>query len=103
MFAPIIFAYHGFETAIPFRHVGAGFMPAPACLNSQFDICMVYTYTVHICRTGSASPIGNATADEVMRRIEELKNLLAPVEAPKLFHYDPDKPLTLRPKTEKPG
>jgi hypothetical protein len=36
------------------------------------------------------------------RRIEELKTRPLSVEAPqKLFHYDPDKPLTFAPKNEK--
>lgn len=39
--------------------------------------------------------------EDVRRRIEERKRRPIPAEPPrKLFHYDPDKPLTLIPKTE---
>jgi len=42
--------------------------------------------------------------EEVRQRIVALKQRPIPMEAvPKLFHYDPDEPLRLLPKTEKTG
>lgn len=62
----------------------------------------VPTLTTRSCEAANTSPVINPTTNEVRRRIEELKHRPAPVEPPpKLFHYDPDKPLTLMPKTEK--
>jgi hypothetical protein len=44
------------------------------------------------------------TPEEVRQRIAALKQRPVPTEAvPKLFHYDPDEPLRLLPKTEKSG
>jgi hypothetical protein len=42
-------------------------------------------------------------AEDVRQRIAALKLRPVPVEAPKLFHYDPDEPLRLVPKGEKTG
>jgi len=42
-------------------------------------------------------------SEEVRQRIAALKQRPVPAEAPKLFHYDPDEPLRLLPKTEKTG
>jgi hypothetical protein len=64
----------------------------------------VHTLTPKSCDAASTSPspVINPTAEEVKRRIEELKNRPVPVAAPqKLFHYDPDKPLTFMAKTQK--
>ena len=42
--------------------------------------------------------------EEVRQRMAALKQRPVPTEAvPKLFHYDPDEPLRLLPKTEKTG
>ena len=43
-----------------------------------------------------------ATDEEIRRRMEELKRRSVAVETtPKLFHYDPDEPLHLLPRTQK--
>jgi len=68
-----------------------GFLPRPQLGGKEHPVSPPVRKTV---TTSTVSDL------EVRRRIGELKSRLAPVDSPPtLFHYDPNEPLHLEPKT----